>query len=92
MHILPKGLVRIWHFSILGGSAKQTTIPLIHTGLGIPIPKKRAQILGNLQSNVLLLMPEGKHGQHLGAAHTGPGKGGLFRFPSQIFDCCHLVC
>jgi hypothetical protein len=45
MHILPKGLVRIRHFGILGSSAKQVTIPLIHRELGIPIPEKEPRIL-----------------------------------------------
>ena len=45
MHILPKGLVRIRHFGILGSSAKQITIPLIHQELGIPIPEKEPRIL-----------------------------------------------
>ena len=45
MHILPKGLVRIRHFGILGSSAKQITIPLIHWELGIPIPEKEPRIL-----------------------------------------------
>lgn len=34
MHILPKGLVRIRHFGILGSSAKKMTVPLIHRELG----------------------------------------------------------
>lgn len=34
MHILPKGLVRIRHFGILGSSAKKVTVPLIHRELG----------------------------------------------------------
>jgi hypothetical protein len=45
MHILPRGLVRIRHFGILGSSAKQITIPLIHRELGIPIPEKEPRIL-----------------------------------------------
>lgn len=45
MHILPRGLVRIRHFGILGSSAKQNTIPLIHQELGIPIPEKEPRIL-----------------------------------------------
>lgn len=45
LHILPKGLVRIRHFGILGSSAKQITIPLIHRELGIPVPEKEARIL-----------------------------------------------
>ena len=45
MHILPKGLVRIRHFGILGSSAKQLTIPLIHRELGIPIPEEESRIL-----------------------------------------------
>lgn len=45
MHILPKGLVRIRHFGILGSSAKQITIPLIHQELGIPVPEKESRIL-----------------------------------------------
>ncbi len=45
MHILPKGLVRIRHFGILGSSAKQITIPLIHQELGIPVPEKEIRIL-----------------------------------------------
>ncbi|WP_200979819.1 hypothetical protein [Echinicola sp. 20G] len=45
MHILPKGLVRIRHFGILGSSTKQTTIPLIHQILGIPIREKESRIL-----------------------------------------------
>ena len=45
MHILPRGLVRIRHFGILGSSAKQVTIPLIHQELGIPIPEKEPRIL-----------------------------------------------
>jgi hypothetical protein len=45
MHILPRGMVRIRHFGILGSSAKAVTIPLIHQQLGIPLPKKEARIL-----------------------------------------------
>jgi hypothetical protein len=45
MHILPKGLVRIRHFGILGSSAKQISIALIHRELGIPIPEKEPRIL-----------------------------------------------
>jgi hypothetical protein len=45
MHILPKGLVRIRHFGILGSSTKQVTIPLIHRELGIPIPEPEPRIL-----------------------------------------------
>ena len=45
MHVLPKGLVRIRHFGILGSSAKQVTIPLIHRELGIPLPEKEPRIL-----------------------------------------------
>ena len=45
MHILPKGLVRIRHFGILGSSTKQITIPLIHRELGIPIQEKEPRIL-----------------------------------------------
>lgn len=45
LHILPKGLVRIRHFGILGSSAKQVTIPLIHRELGIPLPEKEPRIL-----------------------------------------------
>ncbi|WP_339881175.1 transposase [uncultured Algoriphagus sp.] len=45
MHILPKGLVRIRHFGILGSSSKLITIPLIHQELGIPIPEKEPRIL-----------------------------------------------
>jgi hypothetical protein len=33
MHILPKGLVRIRHFGILGSSAKRVTVPLINREL-----------------------------------------------------------
>nr|WP_317046068.1 transposase [Algoriphagus boritolerans] len=44
-HILPKGLVRIRHFGILGSSAKHITIPLIHQELGIPIPEPEPRIL-----------------------------------------------
>ncbi len=45
LHILPRGLVRIRHFGILGSSAKQLTIPLIHRELGMPIPKTEPRIL-----------------------------------------------
>ncbi|MBN7810936.1 transposase, partial [Algoriphagus sp. H41] len=45
LHILPRGLVRIRHFGILGSSAKLITIPLIHRELGIPIPEKEPRIL-----------------------------------------------
>ena len=45
MHILPKGLVRIRHFGILGSSAKQVTIPLIHRKLGVPLPEKEPRVL-----------------------------------------------
>jgi hypothetical protein len=45
MHILPKGLVRIRHFGILGSSVKQISIPLIHQLLGVPLPKKEVRIL-----------------------------------------------
>ena len=45
MHVLPKGLVRIRHFGILGSSAKQVTIPLIHRELGIPLPEKEPRSL-----------------------------------------------
>jgi hypothetical protein len=36
MHILPKGLVRIRHFGILGSSAKRVTVPHVHRELGVP--------------------------------------------------------
>lgn len=45
MHILPKGLVRIRHFGILGSSAKQITIPLIHRELGLTLPEPEPRIL-----------------------------------------------
>jgi hypothetical protein len=45
MHILPKGLVRIRHFGILGSSAKAVTIPLIHGELGVSMPEKEARVL-----------------------------------------------
>lgn len=45
MHILPRGLVRIRHFGILGSSAKQVTVPLIHRELGMPIPEKEPRVL-----------------------------------------------
>ena len=45
MHILPKGLVRIRHFGILGSSVKPATIPLIHQELGIPIPEPEPRVL-----------------------------------------------
>jgi hypothetical protein len=45
MHILPRGLVRIRHFGILGSSAKAVTIPLIHQQLGISLPKKEPRTL-----------------------------------------------
>ena len=38
MHILPKGLVRIRHFGILGSSAKMVTVQLVHRELGVPKP------------------------------------------------------
>lgn len=39
MHILPKGLVRIRHFGVLGSSAKQITVSLVHRELGVaPLP------------------------------------------------------
>src|SRR5690606_15862928 len=44
MHILPKGLVRIRHFGILGSSAKKVTVQLVHRELGVskPPPEPRA--------------------------------------------------
>jgi hypothetical protein len=45
MHILPKGLVRIRHFGILGSSAKAVAIPLIHRELGLPIPEQENRVL-----------------------------------------------
>ena len=45
MHILPKGLVRIRHFGILGSSAKQITIPLIQRELGLPLPEPEQRVL-----------------------------------------------
>jgi hypothetical protein len=45
MHILPKGLVRIRHFGILGSSAKQITIPLIHGVLGVALPDPEPRVL-----------------------------------------------
>lgn len=39
LHILPKGLVRIRHFGLLGSSAKAITIPLVHKELGWPKPE-----------------------------------------------------
>ncbi|SHN34706.1 Putative transposase [Cyclobacterium lianum] len=36
MHILPKGLVRIRHFGILGSSAKKVTVQLVYRELGAP--------------------------------------------------------
>lgn len=36
MHILPKGLVRIRHFGILGSSAKKVTVAQVHRELGVP--------------------------------------------------------
>lgn len=50
LHILPRGLVRIRHFGILGSSAKKITIPLIHQELGIPIPEKEPRILESYNS------------------------------------------
>jgi hypothetical protein len=43
--ILPRGLVRIRHFGILGSSAKAVTIPLIHHQLGILLPEKEPRVL-----------------------------------------------
>jgi len=43
--ILPRELVRIRHFGILGSSTKAVTIPLIHQQLGIPLPEKEPRIL-----------------------------------------------
>ncbi|WP_154859509.1 IS91 family transposase [Cyclobacterium xiamenense] len=37
MHILPKGLVRIRHFGILGNSAKRETVSLVHRELGVTL-------------------------------------------------------
>uniref|UniRef100_UPI003741FEC3 tyrosine-type recombinase/integrase n=1 Tax=Algoriphagus antarcticus TaxID=238540 RepID=UPI003741FEC3 len=45
MHILPKGLVRIRHFGILGSSAKSVTIPLIHRELGILLTEPEPRVL-----------------------------------------------
>jgi hypothetical protein len=45
MHILPKGLVRILHFGILGSSAKQITIPLMQREIGVTIPEPELSIL-----------------------------------------------
>ena len=45
LHILPKGLVRIRHFGILGSSSKQITIPLIHRELGVSIPEPDPRII-----------------------------------------------
>lgn len=45
MHILPRGLVRIRHFGILGSSAKQITIPMIHRELGVSVPEPDPRII-----------------------------------------------
>ncbi|WP_416377783.1 transposase [Algoriphagus sp. D3-2-R+10] len=45
MHILPKGLVRLRHFGILGSSAKKVTIPLIQRELGVPLREKEPRVL-----------------------------------------------
>lgn len=45
MHVLPKGLVRIRHFGILGSSAKKVTVPLVHRELGAPRPDKDPRTL-----------------------------------------------
>jgi len=45
MHILPRGLVRIRHFGILGSSAKQITIPLIHRELVRLPPEQEKRVL-----------------------------------------------
>ncbi|WP_175454319.1 transposase, partial [Algoriphagus alkaliphilus] len=45
LHILPKGMVRIRHFGILGSSAKQITIPIIHRELGLPLPEPENRVL-----------------------------------------------
>lgn len=45
MHILPKGLVRIRHFGILGSSAKSLAIPFIHRELGIPVPEPEPRVM-----------------------------------------------
>lgn len=45
MHILPKGLVRIRHYGILGSSAKAVTVPLIHRELGLAVQVKEVRVL-----------------------------------------------
>lgn len=45
MHILPKGLVRIRHFGILGSSSKAVIIPQIHRELSLPRQEKETRIL-----------------------------------------------
>src|SRR5690606_17125671 len=50
-------------------------------GTGTADSRTRTQSLRNLQSPLLSLLPEGKHGEHPAPAQTWPAKGDLFIRP-----------
>ncbi len=84
IHILPKGLVRIRHFGILGSSAKKITVQLVHRELGVPKPPSETRAIERYNPQYCPCCKKETMVSIQRLSKRGPPKAVFSSIPSQI--------